>query len=310
MTAFVALRTERALRKVAAINAAPINELSDPQHEFYERFGYLAVERITSDEDVALIRAEIETLFRRQAGYQEGVFFDFAGAEDGAESFHLPHLCGPHRFAPKLVETAFFRNAQSIARQILGPHARLTQDHVVLKPALCSDQTGGGPPEGSSTPWHQDEAFGDPALDYHEVSFWLALQNVNEVNGCMKFVPGSHREGVVQHAHPDGNLRVHAVDCTDSFDHARIVSCPIPAGGCTLHSTTTIHGAGPNLSDEPRWAYVLVFGIPPTPAKEQRSYPWLVGRNTAAMRRRRMWMLRGGALLHVWRKVSEQLRRT
>jgi ectoine hydroxylase-related dioxygenase (phytanoyl-CoA dioxygenase family) len=310
MTAFVALKTERALRQVAAFNAAPLKELSDHQHEFYERFGYLAIERITSGEDVSLIRGEIETLFRRHAGYEEGVFFDFSGAEDCADAFNIPQLCGPHRFAPKLVETEFFRNAQSVAWQILGPHARMTQDHVILKPGRPQNQAGGGTVECIATPWHQDEAFGDPALDYHEVSFWLALQDVNEINGCMKFVPGSHREGVVHHAHPGGDPRVHAVDCVASFDHARIVSCPIPAGGCTLHSTTTIHGAGPNLSNEPRWAYVLVFGIPPTPAKQPRNYPWLVGRTTAAMRRRRMWMLRGGALLHVWRKVSEQLRRS
>ena len=38
---------------------------------------------------------------------------------------------------------------------------------------------------GEATPWHQDEAFQDPMFDYREVSFWLALQPVDEANSCM-----------------------------------------------------------------------------------------------------------------------------
>jgi len=273
------------------------SELSENQRSFLDRFGYLAIDRITTPADVAAIRTEIERLFHRKAGYEEGMFFDFAGSEASDGSFNVPQMCGPHRFAPALLNTEFYRNALSIARQVLGPDAKLTQDHVIMKPAGSA-----GP-----TPWHQDEAFGDPGLDYHEISFWLALQDVDEINGCMSFVPGSHRRGVVPHAHSGGDPKVHAVDCSAAFDPALAVSCPLPAGGCTLHTTTTIHGAGPNRSAAPRWAYVVVIGTAPTPATVKRSYPWLEGRETARMRRRRGWLLRGGALVQGWRKVQAKL---
>lgn len=288
---------------MSATMASPA-EVSDQQRARFDRDGFLALDRITSLGDVATIRHEIEELFRRQAGYSEGMFFDFAGSAAKPGEFSVPQLCGPHRYAPALLRTEFHANAQAIARQLLGREARLTQDHVILKPARPPSAKAEG-----TTPWHQDEAFGDPGLDYHEISFWLALQDVDEINGCMRFVPGSHRRGVMPHAHPGGDPGVHAVDCSAAVDEAEVVSCPLPAGGCTLHTTTTIHGAGPNLSAAPRWAYVAVFGVDPTPSRESRVYPWLAQRETPAMRRRKRWMLRGGAFVHVWRKVAERLRR-
>jgi ectoine hydroxylase-related dioxygenase (phytanoyl-CoA dioxygenase family) len=272
--------------------------LTDTQKAFFSRFGYVALDRITSDADVGMIRREVEELFARQAGFEEGMFFDFAGAE-AAGKFTVPQLCGPHRFAPALLQTQFYRNALSIARQLLGPDVRLTQDHVIMKPAGS----------GGATPWHQDEAFGDPKLDYHEISFWLALQDVDDTNGCLSFVPGSHRGDILPHAQAGGDKRVHALDCSGAFDHALAVSCPLPAGGCTLHTTKTIHGAGPNHSDAPRWAYVIVFGLPPTPHEGKRGYPWLTGRETARMQRRRSWMIRGGAVVQAWRKFAARFGR-
>jgi hypothetical protein len=47
---------------------------------------------------------------------------------------------------------------------------------------------------GDATPWHQDEAFQDPAFDYEEISFWLALQPVDEANSCMAYLPGRTKD--------------------------------------------------------------------------------------------------------------------
>ncbi len=273
-------------------SALPAAELAS-----FRENGFLVIDRITSDHDVAFIRREVEALFARGAGYGEGALFDFAGTDADEANAKLPQLLGPHRYAPALLRSEFVRNAQAVARQILGPDVRLTQDHAIMKP----------PEIGGVTPWHQDEAFGDPALDYNEISFWLALQPVDDSNGCMRFVPGSHLWQVLPHAPADGDARVHALDCSGAFDPSLAVSCPLRQGGCTMHTTRTVHGAGPNHSAAPRWAYVVVFGVPPRPAAAARARPWLAHRDTARMRRRRAWLLRGGIFVAAWRKLRGRI---
>jgi hypothetical protein len=62
------------------------------------------------------------------------------------------------------------------------------------------------------------------------------------------------------------------VDSTDRVEGA--VACPLPPGGATMHSSKTLHYAGPNTTDEPRRALIMAFSAPPTRLDEPRSYPW------------------------------------
>lgn len=280
---------------------APVDRLGPAHLAFFEREGYLAIDRITSEADVALIRSELQRLFETKAGFDEGALFDFAGADNDDESANFdpkaPQMLGPERFAPKLRQSLFYKNARAIARQILGPEVSLKQSHSIMKPARS----------GAATPWHQDEAFGDPALDYHEISFWLALQPTDRRNSCMRFIPGSHKWPIVPHISPNGDTRVHALDCSASVNEDDAVDGVLPAGGCTLHTTKTVHGAGPNPSDEARWAYILVFGTDPTPHQGQRAYPWRAEKDTGRLKRRKAWLSRGGLFVVLWRRIKQKL---
>jgi len=44
---------------------------------------------------------------------------------------------------------------------------------------------------------------------------------------------------------------------------SKAVACPIPAGGCTIHHNRMMHYAGPNRSEIPRRAMILMFGVKP-----------------------------------------------
>jgi hypothetical protein len=59
------------------------------------------------------------------------------------------------------------------------------------------------------------------------------------------------------------------------------VACELPAGGATIHSSKTLHYTGPNVSAGPRRAYILGFGVPPTPLDEPRDFYWLEQQRTA-----------------------------
>lgn len=258
----------------------------------FHKDGFVAFDPQIPAEEIALIRSTLMALHESGTGFKEGALFDAIGVDDGMEPRRFPQILHPRAFAPNLLETAFYRSAHAIAKQVLGDQVRFKADISLLKPARI----------GAATPWHQDEAFQDPSREHHELSFWLALQPTSRSNSCMEFIPGSHRWPVLPHWFPNGDTRVHALECVDGFDPAEAVACELPAGGCTIHTGRTLHYAGPNVSGGPRLAYVLIFDLLPTPAKHPRHFPWREAHRTARAQREQEWRRKGGLLVHLWRQ--------
>lgn len=262
-----------------------------------ERFredGFLSFETGLTEADVAGLRTILTTLHNENMGFEEGALFDATGVDDGSAPARFPQILHPRSFAPELIGNRFYQVARGIAEQLLGSEVRFKADISLMKPARI----------GATTPWHQDEAFQDPAFDYEEVSFWLALQPVDESNSCMAYIPGSHKGPVLPHGFPGDDPRIHALECISGFDPDQAVACPLPAGGCVIHTGKTVHGAGPNPSERDRMAYVLIFDKVPVPAKTQREFPWRAQHQTARAKRELEWRRSGGLLVHLWRQRS------
>ena len=75
--------------------------LSDVEISFFHENGYLKIPRLTTDEDVALLRSSYDRIFAEHAGRELGDHFDLAGTdqEEGKES--LPQILHPARYAPE-----------------------------------------------------------------------------------------------------------------------------------------------------------------------------------------------------------------
>ena len=89
----------------------------------------------------------------------------------------------------------------------------------------------------------------------------------------MQFIPGSHKTEVRWHRHIDNDPTVHGL-VTDDVDPSQAVACPIPVGGATIHTCRTLHYAGPNTTDQPRRAYILVLGAPSLKRDTPAHRPW------------------------------------
>jgi hypothetical protein len=260
-----------------------------------ERFradGFLAFDTGIPSSDIAKLRETLIGLHHENVGFEEGALFDAMGVDDGSAPARFPQILHPRSFAPELIGNSFYQMARGMAEQLLGSEVRFKADISLMKPALI----------GGATPWHQDEAFQDPAFDYEEISFWLALQPVDATNSCMAYIPGSHKGPVLPHGFPGGDPRIHALECVSGFDLSDAVSCPLSAGGCVIHNGRTLHGAGPNVSDRERMAYVLIFDRVPTPARTARHFPWREEHRTARAQRELEWRRHGGLLVHLWRQ--------
>lgn len=250
--------------------------LSAEQIDFYHREGYLTLPAITTPEEVERLREIYDRLFAMRAGREVGDQFDLAGADEEDKPATLPQIIDPVKYAPELAEAFYRANAQAIASQLLGPEAEYSGEHAIFKP----------PQIGAETPWHQDEAYWGPDLEYNSLSIWMPLQEATLENGCMQFIPGSHKLEVQPHHNIGHDPRVHGLE-VDSVDTSQAVACPIPAGGATLHHCRTLHYAGPNRSDIPRRAYILIFRVPPQKRVVARDFYWQKGEEIQAREQRR-----------------------
>jgi ectoine hydroxylase-related dioxygenase (phytanoyl-CoA dioxygenase family) len=131
--------------------------------------------------------------------------------------------------------------------------ARYYTDLFVPKlPTSKKSRHGGNGP----TEFHQD--FITFAVDRSGgMTFWFPLEPYGPEAGTMSFVNGSHRAGVL------GDYTTYGGgDALEVFPELRSLDISEPItyeiGDITVHTHLTVHGAGPNLMDRPRWAYILV----------------------------------------------------
>jgi ectoine hydroxylase-related dioxygenase (phytanoyl-CoA dioxygenase family) len=248
--------------------------LSENQVSHFNEQGYLQLDRLADVDEIAWVREIYDRLFADRVGWDRGQQFDLAGTDDPAAKPRLPQLMNPANYAPELEKAAFRRAALEIARQLLGPDAERGDEHAICKPAT----------DGAATPWHQDEAYWDPAFSYDALSIWIPLQEATLINGCMQFIPGSHHGQILPHHSINHDVRVHGLE-TDEVDPRHAVAVPLAAGGCTIHHSRTLHYTGPNQSGAPRRAYILTFRKPPLPLAAPRDFPWLTARRAARQER-------------------------
>jgi ectoine hydroxylase-related dioxygenase (phytanoyl-CoA dioxygenase family) len=287
--------------KMPGARRAPRVALSQHQIASYRENGYLRIEQFANLEEVERLRAILEKMFADRAGRDRGLYVDVVGLDEEGSRPSLPQILYASRLAPALRRTVFLAQARIIARQLLGPDAEFLLDHALLKPARGEEDT----------PWHQDMAFSDARYDHEQVTFWLPLQEVTVDNGCLQFIPRRHLE-ILLHRSPKDDPRLHGLECFEGFDPGEAVACPLPVGGVSLHDGLVLHGAGPNRSDQPRFAYVATFATPSRRLETPRHFPWNDEKRTAGQERERKWIeksgLPGAVVRHVRRKI-EGLRR-
>ena len=112
--------------------------------------------------------------------------------------------------------------------------------------------------------WHQDYTY--MGLEPHDgVTAWLALTPSNQASGCVKVIPGSHKNGIRPHRDTFTEHNVLSRGQTiDDIDAAAAVDMVLRPGQMSLHHPRTIHGSQPNRSDSRRIGVAVQTYLPPT----------------------------------------------
>jgi hypothetical protein len=252
--------------------------MSPDQIASFHRDGFVAVERVTSDDDVVFLRQILDRLFAAGAGRADGNQFDLAGTDEDESEHKLSQIMHPANYAPELNDSFLVRRASDALSELLGTRVRASIFHAINKPAR----------HGAATPWHQDAAYWDPRFVHRKVSMWVPLQEVTVENGCMQFVPTANLQDVLPHRSINNDPRIHGLELVPNERRridSRATPCPLPAGGATFHGGYTPHYAGPNTTDSPRRAIILEAELPPVVRESPLHFPWQEARRTARMER-------------------------
>lgn len=253
----------------------PTIHISAEQVEFFQTNGFLALPQLSTPEEIEMMRQSYDRIFNQQAGREQGDQFDLAGTDEDGKPAALPQILNPSKYAPELWDTFARANALEVVRALMGPEMQAQSDHAIFKPAK----------QGAPTPWHQDEAYWNPDMEYRSMSVWIPLQDVDAENGCMQFIAGSHQTEIAAHQSIGNDPRVHGLELAEDVDISAPTICPLPAGGATFHPSRTLHYTAPNHSNRPRRALIMVFGAPAQKRTDlglaPRRFEWNERKNTA-----------------------------
>jgi ectoine hydroxylase-related dioxygenase (phytanoyl-CoA dioxygenase family) len=214
---------------------------------FYRENGYIQFRNFFSQEEVSALA---EALNQAVENKRERILGDKRPvAEDYARVFN--QMVNLWRDYPAVKPYAFHQRLAESARRLAEcQNIRLYHDHALIKP----------PGEKSrETNWHQDAPYW-PMEPVGALSAWIAVDDVSLQNGCMQFIPGTHKYGRQEPI----RLGVDGESIVEKMKQAgKQVGEPVlmdmPAGGVTFHHGCTFHYATPNHSSQPRRAFAIIY---------------------------------------------------
>ncbi len=194
----------------------------------YQQDGFVFPLDILSAEDASQLRADLET----------------AEAELEQHPERLALLRGyPDRLLPSFDKVIRHPTMIDAASRILGP------DLMVWSAALFIKE----PDSPSIVSWHQDLTYWG-LNDAEETTCWLALSQVSQSSGAMKFVPGSHRQNIVDHVDTfaKDNLLTRGQEIAVDVGEEDAVLVKLKPGQASLHHGHLFHASGPNSTSDRR----------------------------------------------------------
>ena len=116
------------------------------------------------------------------------------------------------------------------------------------------------PQTGRATPWHQDGEYW-PIRPLATATVWIAIDESNENNGCLKILTGSNRaKMLLPHQSLSGKGAALDKEIKPEFIESKdVVSVPLEPGQLVIFDVFTAHGASPNLSNQRRAGFAIRY---------------------------------------------------
>lgn len=214
----------------------------------FHRDGFLGPIDVLPAADVVRVREAVAAVIADLDALQDRLY-EVERAYQERKDDVVCHFLGGFRVHPVLRELVFDPRASAPCAQVLGERRlRFWHDQVFAKP----------PRHAGTVPWHQDYSYWTRTTPACHVTLNLMLDDADAASGCLQFVPGSHRIGLLPKLPFDAPFEAIRAHVPPSLPWNPVL-VPVRAGQATLHHSHTIHGSDQNRSDRWRRAVVLNY---------------------------------------------------
>ena len=215
--------------------------LTPEQIERYHRDGFIVPDYRLPDAMLERMREALEALMA-------------ANPHLAADNMLCPHLMEAGvqglKGDPVWLEFASHPDILDFVEQLIGPDFLLWGTTVFGKPAFS----------GKEVPMHQDGEYW-PIRPLATCSAWIALDDTTPENGCLRVIPGSHRDKRLLSHHQDDGDHLALNQAMDLSEYREEDAVPIllKAGQVSFHDVYLAHGSQPNRSPNRRAGFVCRY---------------------------------------------------
>ena len=222
--------------------------LSQEQLDFYEENGYLKGIRVLSEAQCDALCEQLAELFDpRHDGHE--LWYEYHTNESGDPNSVLFHALGAWRIKPGFHDILWNPAFLVPAAQLLQGAVRFWHDQLFCKPAR----------HGGVVAWHQDYSYWTRTIPMAHLTCWIGLDDSTRDNGCVHYVPGSHRWTLLPITGLAGDMDAIREVLDDQqweqFTHPAAIE--LSRGECSFHHPLMVHGSLANRTDRPRRATVI-----------------------------------------------------
>ena len=222
-------------------------QLTSDQIVFYRKNGFLIIDDFLASSELSLWQNAVDEAVaqhvnrpdthhnqRGEDGYYKNVFVQCVNLWKTSEQIKQLIL------APQLGK---------LAADLAGTSGvRLYHDHAMIKQ-----------PWANPTNFHVDNPY-DPFYSHQAIMFWVALDDTTVQNGCLYFLPGTHK---MSHFEVGGSLGQAGIGELfreyPQWSEIEPYAAEMKAGAGVFISGMTAHAAGPNMTTHPRRAFAMLF---------------------------------------------------
>ena len=207
--------------------------LSVEQIEHFNRDGYLRPFRIFDEPEIAEIRRYFDRLLEETLAA-------------GKDSYSISTA---HMRYGRVYDLLTDPRIVALVKDLLGENVIAWGSHFFCKM----------PHDGKQVAWHQDASYW-PLTPSKAVTVWLAIDDADRENACMRFIAGSHHHGHLTYRPADTSehsVLGQTIDCPEQYGTA--VDDELKAGEVSLHSDLLLHGSEANNSDRRRCGLTLRY---------------------------------------------------
>lgn len=157
--------------------------------------------------------------------------------------------------APRKIDTPFLKRAEFRAFVLDGRLKELVGEMLGAPPLLSSDQVFMKPPQfGSAKPYHQDNFYFQCDPGDGVITAWIALDDVEAENGCLRYIDGSHKGPILPHEAVPGEP-YNLVPPPELIDLGKESLALVGKGGVVFHHSQALHTSHRNESRRWRRGY-------------------------------------------------------